>query len=204
MHSSKASVTINDGPKYVENGIEGLPSLRFDRTEGNYLTANALTQAIKASNEVSFFVVAKSISNTGGAVHSNILVSMHDASGGNVFRFSITPNTGELTHCGTGASCVISSSGFHNASHIFYFSEKSSESGEFFVDGAQVTMTQTLENIDYNSNGITTFSIGQEYDGATASDFFDGLIGEIVVFDRALKKSERISIESYLKQKWGI
>lgn len=36
------------------------------------------------------------------------------------------------------------------------------------------------------------------------SDYFTGYIGEIVIYDRALKKEERQSIEAYLGKKWGI
>ncbi len=38
----------------------------------------------------------------------------------------------------------------------------------------------------------------------SATDYFHGYIGEIIIFDRALKKEERQSIEAYLGKKWGI
>jgi hypothetical protein len=39
---------------------------------------------------------------------------------------------------------------------------------------------------------------------AAFSTYYDGDIGEIIIFDRALKTEERQSIEKYLGQKWGI
>ena len=36
------------------------------------------------------------------------------------------------------------------------------------------------------------------------SNFLQGQIGEIIMFDRNLKSEERIAIEKYLIRKWGI
>jgi hypothetical protein len=48
-------------------------------------------------------------------------------------------------------------------------------------------------------------SVASLYIGSLGgSDKFKGSIGEIIMFARALKSEERISIEGYLKQKWGI
>ena len=33
---------------------------------------------------------------------------------------------------------------------------------------------------------------------------FKGLMGEIIVYNRGLKKEERTAINNYLSQKWGI
>ena len=36
------------------------------------------------------------------------------------------------------------------------------------------------------------------------ADYLEGYISEIIIFDRALKKEERISVQNYLAKKWGI
>jgi hypothetical protein len=47
-------------------------------------------------------------------------------------------------------------------------------------------------------------SLAKWYDGTSDSRFFNGKIGEVIIFNRALKDNERISVEDYLSNKWKI
>jgi hypothetical protein len=40
--------------------------------------------------------------------------------------------------------------------------------------------------------------------GANPTSFFNGMIGEIIVFNRSLNNEDRKEIEKYLGKKWGI
>ena len=48
------------------------------------------------------------------------------------------------------------------------------------------------------------FSIGQEWDGLTPTDFFAGILAELRIYDRALTDPERQLLERFLSAKWGI
>ena len=50
---------------------------------------------------------------------------------------------------------------------------------------------------------ITTYQIGNSLTEEAASNFY-GYIGEIIIFNRYLGKTERQLIEGYLAQKWGL
>ncbi len=52
------------------------------------------------------------------------------------------------------------------------------------------------------TSGASTTTIGA--DGAGAGAPWDGYIGEVIVFNRALKTSERQAIERYLGKKWNV
>ena len=40
--------------------------------------------------------------------------------------------------------------------------------------------------------------------GLHGSSYFNGDIGEIIIYSRALKNEERVAVEAYLLKKWGI
>jgi len=46
------------------------------------------------------------------------------------------------------------------------------------------------------------FYIGSSYDNLI--DNPESFISEIIIFDRAINESERIDVENYLYQKWGL
>lgn len=79
------------------------------------------------------------------------------------------------------------------------------------------TVVDNNSTIVHYLNGVTTstaadsgtktlkvFAIGAYHNGTAAAEFFGGNLGEIIIFDRALKAEERSSVEKYLSQKWGI
>jgi prepilin-type N-terminal cleavage/methylation domain-containing protein len=207
---SPAIVTVSDAPTYLKNGIGGLPVLSFNGSS-NYISVDSIANSIKNSNELSLFVVANSLNNSSGAaVYSNILVSMHTSGNGNVLRLGVVPgqstNGGRIYfNNGTLADNQSYSTvgGFYNSPHIFTFVENKFSAGQIFADGTLISLQAALSNQNYTTGNPAKFSIGQEHD-ASPSDFFQGYIGEVVVFNRAVKASERSAIESYLKAKWSI
>lgn len=48
------------------------------------------------------------------------------------------------------------------------------------------------------------FAIGQDWDGPSATNFFSGHIGEILIYRRVLSQLEGLKVEDYLNKKWGI
>ena len=73
----------------------------------------------------------------------------------------------------------------------------------FFYNGSALsTASQTISS-NLSTTVTTPLMLGNS--GTTAlAENFTGSIGEIIVYDRALKREERQSIETYLGKKWGI
>lgn len=79
----------------------------------------------------------------------------------------------------------------------------------FFQNGFPGDNSGTSANQTFGSSPGTTTSpllIGRVSTNNTiAMDrYFKGYVGEIIIFDRALRREERQSIEEYLGKKWGI
>ena len=76
----------------------------------------------------------------------------------------------------------------------------------FFQNGAAAGTSATDEVTNGNPDitGTGELFLGQH--GATdgTAAFFTGYIGELIIYDRNLKKEERQAVEAYLGKKWGV
>jgi len=61
----------------------------------------------------------------------------------------------------------------------------------------------TFANFRVNTNRVFRVGAGRN-ENTTPLYYFNGYIGEIVIFDRVLKNDERTSIEEYLIKKWSL
>ena len=74
-------------------------------------------------------------------------------------------------------------------------------------DGANVSNYQdaaTINTAQAFANGtvtLDTFSVGSI---TSVSNYWDGVIAEFILYNRAVSSAERVSIERYLGNKWGI
>lgn len=117
---------------------------------------------------------------------------------------------------GAGAAGTIGVSGRRLDADTFGFARAASAVGEYIIAGTLdyansdafiYTNGQLLaQNLAFQTNGNTSdtdsrsFSVGSVGGGS----YFDGWIGEILVWPRALSASERLAAERYLGRKWGI
>jgi hypothetical protein len=66
-------------------------------------------------------------------------------------------------------------------------------SSEYYINGSLVASGNV------GSQGFGGITLGSRYNDVT---FFDGIIGEVIVYDKLLSISERQKVETYLKDKW--
>jgi prepilin-type N-terminal cleavage/methylation domain-containing protein len=184
-------------PTYRESSINNLPAISFDGVADNMFST---TFPIIASREMTVFAVVKTASTL--PTPYTAIVSKRSATNAGVVNLELSQgsgNQGFLIHATYGMNSWNIAT---NTSYIASFSISSSFAigllngkGFFNVPGGLVPGT-ALISTDY-------LFIGRQ--GVTASPtYFGGSIGELIIYDRALPKKERQSIESYLGKKWGI
>ena len=186
--------TLGNQPIYKTNAINGLPALKFDGSDDDLITGPNLN----FSNEMTVFVLTKLDSFSTATNGKNIL--------------SISPiGSGELYLAyGTNKmQCYITrfnpvgwkphSTSLTNLTNLISLRIKETEAQMYINGGDRTDITVNIGNFPKNN----ALYLGRRTDIITSSHF-PGHIGEVIIFNRALKDKEIKSIESYLGQKWGI
>lgn len=78
--------------------------------------------------------------------------------------------------------------------HVAYFVSNGASSIYRFDAGVEGT-------IDPGTNLLSGLTLGASYDGSLP---VEGDMGELIIYNRVLSTNERIAVERYLGQKWGI
>lgn len=187
--------TTANQPTYVVNGINGLPSLQFNGAPNNtglstfsYFDLGSTTQNLIAGNNLSVIMVYNVNNTTGlnyiiGEVNGwttwRIADSYFQSSKGNLNNQSIT--------------------GVANTTYVVSYIASNTQVTEYRngqIVGSAATLTSG-QYVEGNNVWIGGAETGGYYSTA-------GMVGEIMVFNRILKTSERTDIEKYLAKKWNI
>lgn len=183
-------------PTYVKNAINGLPALRFDGSS-QYL----LIDHDAAFNPEVFTIFA--VVNT---VECGYYCAITNS------RYSGPPSQGFTLYTSpTSYEFWIGDGGFWAGAYagLTSFSPRKTDLLTAVYDGTTRSLYYKGTRTDYGStvfvpNTYTTpLRIGagsEEYAGF----FYNGFIGELIFFNRALKAEERTAVEAYLIKKWGI
>ena len=182
---------------YTEKAINGFPALSFDGSSDYF----ELTSTIQ-SNELTYFMVMQPdvISALKG------LIVKDDWSSNGYTHYSLT-SSGDAevaiygqTHSGENypdsTTAVVV-----NTPTIIALTSDSSNSIHY-VNGTQTGSfaVGTLQSPKI----ISPLKIGAWDSSGTIFRYFDGYIGEILIFNRRLKTSERTNVFDYLSKKWKI
>ena len=205
--SLKSSFVATAKPVYAINGINGLPAIKFDGTS-TFMTSTNFSNIITGS--VTVFAVVKLPATT---VAAQPIIGKRV---GDVANFQFGNGTSAAgwqfcdSTCATkynaGSNAALSANGSYVASVVY--TGTSTTTGSSTSTGVTFFQNGLLANASQNTTTSPSTSvlgsliIGK--DGATSPAYFSGHIGEIIVFDRAIKKEERQAIEVYLGKKWGI
>lgn len=216
-------------PIYIANGMYGLPSIRFDGVD-DYLGSENLEQAILTYRSASVFVVFEP-KVTSSTDKRSILYQPSDC--GREFDLGYGFD-GKKGNFGLASSSTASCGGNDNAttsgidyvipnekivaSIIIYQSPmvKGDISNIKIFRNGYLSSSNLKINEGYNSqiiesskkyadNSARLYLGGVKTgDNATPNSFFQGLLGEMIVFNRSLNNEDRKEIEKYLGKKWGI
>jgi hypothetical protein len=212
-------------PIYVSNGMYGLPSIRFDGID-DYLGSENLEQSILTYRSASVFIVFEPKVVTANDKRSILYqpsecgrefdVGYNFASKGNFGIASSSESCGQTNATASGIDFVVQNEKIV-ASLIIY--QTPMASGDItniksFRNGYLEKLykvnngytSSLMENTKKYSDGSNRLYIGARKinDNAVPSSFFNGLLGEMIVFNRSLNNEDRKEIEKYLGKKWGI
>ena len=203
QNSLKNSFTATNKPTYALSAINGLPAVKFNGA--NIMNSANFSNII--TNSVTVFAVVK----LPASVAAQPIIAKRAGNSAN-FQFGTgTSSAGWqfcdstcLTNYAAGSNAAVSANGSYVASVVYNGSSTavatSTSTGiAFFQNGALANAVQTT-----TTSPSTSVAGSLTLGGDGVNGFFGGHIGEVIVFDRAIKKEERQSIEGYLGKKWGI
>ena len=196
----------NYKPKYIVNGFNGLPIIRFEGKDTD--TPNSDFMALPdeivpyGDSDYSVFIVAKKTLNNSAR---NIVLS-----GGSVGTTSSIRSMNAFGFMDNNAmnywypsSSILNSPANSIIANNFYITEffydKNVTLNRFiYINGSMVAEANLGSRISTKNNNF----IGRRSDSTV--NYFDGDLAELIVYNRAISSSERKSVEEYLSRKWNI
>jgi len=201
-YKHNATGTLTTRPLYYANCINSLPCLRFDGID-DYLGFDGTTLV---GVDYTIFVVeqrrtaiAKYFLGSSATVNNTSLDLGYSADG--IVSFSQGDVGNNYT---VGTSPAI---GTYSApiAHLHSFVNSTIASGtptfDHYLNGSSTASVKAAVGTPAMGS-LTAYAAAKV--GSSADGTFNGDIGEIIVFTRALKSEERAAVEAYLLKKWGI
>jgi hypothetical protein len=175
-------------PTYNINGINGIPSLTFDG--GDYLgLGSILNDFIKSSYSV--FIVEKRNGN-------GYIIGPNNGQSGLMIGYRNSTTISDThDYPGTGWYLVGIPVGATDkgAKVITFTYNTTSTTVSGYLNGSFIGNNTGSSNIPSSSGGNI---------GVYGGQYYNGQIGEIIMFNKILTASEISNVHSYLQTKWGI
>ena len=182
-----ASTAATANITYLASGINKIPSVSFSGS-GSKFNLSTFSQGASSQTTI-FMVIRPSYSPTA------TYLTFFDNSSSSTYSISLN-NTAVQLNNGTSASYTFASGFALNRDYIIasYFNRSNSQ---VFVNNLTALATASLTG----ANALTGLSIGNSFAGTSS---FNGLISEIIVYNRIVKEAERKEIFYYLSKKYKI
>ncbi len=189
-HATQSNIA--NQPKFYSDIFNGaIPALRFDGSQflnfdGSILANNSYTvfvveQRRSANSTISPFIGGSDTSTTNGNLTLGYRnnTTMTQAQSSNDMDFATPAYTSPITKI-----------------HSFYLN--TTDGKKYWLNGGDnpdaANAGQTASLVSYNGAAVGRYS----------ANYFNGDLGEIIIFKRALRSEERKTIEDYLSKKYNI
>ena len=190
LPNNATQATTASQPKYTTNAINGLPALRFDGS-GDFLNFNGTSLA---NSNYTIFVVEQRrstqdenyfINNTVGGTNLGLFLGFSS----NTINFDHFASSLHSASLGKYSSPI-------PRIHAFRFSSTAGVGRNYYLNGILLSSNTALTTplTSYNNANIAKYTLC----------YYNGDIGEIIMFNKALSGTERKDVEQYLGKKWGI
>lgn len=195
--TSATQPILSNQPIYLDRGINNLPSVSFIRNNNQCLSVS--TGFDDNTENVTIFIVWRP--TTEGL---NTLSLLEKYSSGSAYPYSLAAYPSGYVFSAADSSTASAASGNivrkNDATHLVTAMRAKSGLMQIWVNGIQDTSGISDNTTETTVNDANLF-IGCK---PNSSQYLDGDIGEVIIFSRILKKTEREAIEGYLSQKWAI
>jgi len=189
IDSSDTAITSITNDNYTDSNKETNYALDFDGVN-DYVAADGVTSNLDSSTGLPFTVSAWAYpdTTTKGAIFAFNKTGNSDENL-NILYFAQDGSTQKFYHHGSGDNNYTGSSNTFESGqwHHIVMVVDSSGNGKLYINGGQEGTWSNGTNTSVNK-----FSIGQEWegDGDIASDFFDGKIDEVAIWNVALSAAD--------------
>ena len=165
--------TLVNGPKWLEGYMDG--ALEFNGS--NYVVIDAVSDDM-TSNDITLSGWVKTTQQ------DNNWFSCNTASGGNVIFWAIKSGGRAAIRPAPHQSLsttIVSNGEWHMLTFV-----RSGSTGYIYVDGVQ----ENAETVDFSFSVDDRWSIGQEWDSGTASNFLIGDVDDVRIYNKSLTPEE--------------
>lgn len=187
---------------YQDNLLNGLPAIKMTGALGSTrpITTTTLSNFVDSGGGgTAFFVSQKNVTSANGA-SSQLFVNDFISPWGQI-DYAVFDNG--TVRSSFGHSCFQDTTDFAaqvNKPMIAVLMRRAT-TYKIRVNGLEHNFGNSCFNSIGNARSATaTFYLGRAFNG----DVFNGSVGEVIFFNRALSDREIQEIENYLSQKWGI
>ena len=185
--NSPVQATGANQPVNTANQINGLPALVFDGAN-DYLTIAALAGG-NLTTSTMFFLAKRAVSGVGSAG-----VYLADGVDSTNRQAILSNNVAQLLWSYAGGA-VNTTTVADNLVHVHCCTFAGNSSSAYYLDNTNIGTS------DIGSNQLAGLTIGARYNNVQT---FNGAIGEVIIYNRALSTTEISSLYKYFKNKWGL
>ncbi len=178
-------------PKYIANGMNGLPSVSFTFADKQYFSLPTVQNL--ADDDITVMVVAKFNDDNifRPLLAQKLFISTLIKDADNKINLgNFAPADDPVSFEAQVYSFTISGTETPSSTIKLYTND--------FLEGTIPITPPSL--LTSNANWL----IGVDSTELPTSAYMDGLIGEIIIYNRALTDKERIKVLAYLKAKWRL
>lgn len=205
------SSTSTSRPTYISDSLGGIPAINFNGSQFLFNSSNVPLMA--NSKEYTIVVVWRrnsSASNTmyvisQGSVANNSMAALTYFSGDSygftgLYNDNYSLPTSTASRCNTGCITVlrvnanVATPSASTPAISFYVNSNS-------ISNTTFSTTNSPSNLTLATNEIV---VGARASDRSATEMTNGVISEVIVFDRALLNEEITSINAYLSKKYSI
>jgi len=192
-----------DQPLYVTNGINSLPSVKFNANSNNSRLISYGMGAI--SRDSTIFLVLRWDIVSPVISQSYIMHIGGDAPVATYLEAGMG-NTGNMFYyfypSGANGSDPLSGTMPSNTNHIFRrtYNTRTNFSG-IYLNGTNLSTSTAYYSGNYSLTNNTMICLGNHF---VAPRTYGGFFGEFIIYNRALSNDEIIDVERYLSRKWSI